>query len=62
VSGLTYILTDKRPQWQWLKTIGKTEDPSCVCDGWTPAERGLVYKVTEGGGEDGGIFFFLKNH
>jgi len=33
---LTYMVTDKGPQAQWLKTIGKTDDASCVCDGWTP--------------------------
>jgi len=36
VRGLAYIVTDKGPQWQWLKEVGKTEDPSCVCGGWIP--------------------------
>jgi len=34
--GLTYLVTDKGPQRQWLKGIGKVDDPNCVCDGWTP--------------------------
>jgi len=34
--GLTYLVTDKSLQRQWLKEMGKTEGSSCVCDGWTP--------------------------
>jgi len=34
--GLTYLVTDKGPQRQWLEEMGKVDDPSCVCDGWTP--------------------------
>ena len=35
VRGLTYMVTDKGPQRQCLKEIGKTEDSRCVCDNWT---------------------------
>jgi len=34
--GQVYIVTDKRSQQQWLWEIGKSEEPWCVCDGWTP--------------------------
>jgi len=34
--GLTYLVTDKGLQQQWLKEMGKVDDPSCICDGWTP--------------------------
>jgi len=46
VRGLTYVVTDKGPQWQWLKEMGKTEDPSCVCDGWTPQNAAHVQRCT----------------
>ena len=29
------MVTDKGPQRQWLWEIGKSEERSCVCDGWT---------------------------
>jgi len=35
VRGLTYMITDKGQQRQWLWEIGKSESPKCVCDGWT---------------------------
>ena len=35
VKGLVYMITDKGPQQQWLWEIGKSENPQCVCDGWT---------------------------
>ena len=41
--GLTYMVTDKGPQAQWLKTIGKTDNASCVCDGWTPQNAAHLY-------------------
>jgi len=41
--GLTYLVTDKGPQRQWLKEMGKTEDPSCVCDGWTPQNAAHLF-------------------
>jgi len=34
--GLTYMVTDKGPQQQWLWEIGKADTQWCVCDGWTP--------------------------
>jgi len=43
VRGLTYMVTDKGTQAQWLKTIGKTDDASCVCDGWTPQNAAHLY-------------------
>jgi len=36
IKGLVYIITDKGPQQQWLWEIGKSDNPACVCDGWTP--------------------------
>jgi len=37
MKGLVYMVTDKRrPQQQSLWEIGKTEEPWCMCDGWTP--------------------------
>jgi len=30
------MVTENGPQRQWLKEIGKTEEPLCVYDGWTP--------------------------
>jgi len=44
VRGLTYMVTDKGPQAQWLKTIGKVEDASCVCDGWTPQNAAHLHE------------------
>ena len=29
------MITDKCPQAGWLKEIGKVDDGSCPCDGWT---------------------------
>ena len=34
---------DKGPQQQCLKEVGKVEDPSCVCDGWTPQNAAHLY-------------------
>jgi len=42
--GLTYMVTDKGPQAQWMKTIGKTDDARCVCDGWTPQNAAHLYR------------------
>jgi len=42
--GLTYMITDKGPQAQWMKTIGKTEEASCGCDGWTPQNAAHLYQ------------------
>jgi len=36
IKGLVYMMTDKGSQRQWLWEIGKTEEPACVWDGWTP--------------------------
>jgi len=36
LKGLVHMVTDKGPQQQWLWEIGKSENPACVCDGWTP--------------------------
>ena len=44
IRGLTYMVTDKGPQAQWLKTIGKVEDASYVCDGWTPQNAAHLYE------------------
>jgi len=41
--GLTYLVTDKGPQRQWLKEIEKVDDPSCVCDGWTPQNAAHLF-------------------
>jgi len=30
------MVADKDPQQQWLWEIGKSVEPCCVCDGWTP--------------------------
>jgi len=38
------MVTDKGPQAQWLKKIGKVEDASCVCDGWTPQNAAHLYE------------------
>jgi len=37
------MVTDKEPQRQWLKEVGKVEDPSCVCDGWTRQNVAHLY-------------------
>jgi len=42
--GLTYMVTDKGPQAQWMATIGKADRASCVCDGWTPQNAAHLYK------------------
>jgi len=42
--------TDKGPQRQWLKEMGKIEDPSCVCDGWTPQNAAHLYLCRGGRG------------
>jgi len=44
IRGLAYMITDKGPQAQWMRTIGKTEDASCVCDGWTPQNAAHLYQ------------------
>jgi len=36
VKGLVYMVTGKGTQRQWLMEIGKTDEPWCICDGWTP--------------------------
>jgi len=36
IKGLVHMVTDKGPQQQWLWEIRKSENPACVCDGWTP--------------------------
>ena len=43
IRGLTYMITDKRPQAQWLKEIGKLDDGSDPCDGWTPQNAAHLY-------------------
>jgi len=43
IRGLAYMVTDKGPQANWLKEIGKTEDRSCPCDGWTPQNAAHLY-------------------
>jgi len=30
------LVTDEGPQRPWMLECGKTEDPTCMCDGWTP--------------------------
>jgi len=37
------LVTVKGPQRQWLKEVGKVEDPSCVCDEWTPQNAARLY-------------------
>jgi len=37
------MVTDKGPQRQWLKEMGKVDDPSCVCDGWTPQNAAHLF-------------------
>ena len=41
--GITYVVTDKGPQRQWLKEMGNVEDPSCICDGWIPQNAAHLY-------------------
>jgi len=48
IRGLTYMITDKRLQAQWLKEIGKVEDGSCVCDGWTQQNAALNFALYGG--------------
>ena len=43
IKWLTYLITDKGPQRQWLAEIGKTDDSRCVCDGWTPQNAAHLY-------------------
>jgi len=43
IRGLTYMLTDKGPQ-RWLAEIGRIEDPSCVCDGWTSQNAAHLFQ------------------
>jgi len=31
-------------QWQWLKEMGNVDDPSCICDGWTPQNAAHLYR------------------
>jgi len=38
-----YLVADKG-QRQWLKEISKTEDPSCICGGWTPQNAAHLYR------------------
>jgi len=33
--GIDVMVTDKGPQRQWVREIGKTDDPRCVCNEWT---------------------------
>jgi len=59
--AFTYLVTDKGPQHaelqhQWLMEIGKTEDPSCMCDGWTLQNAAHLYQcpwVGDGRGDPG---------
>ena len=46
IRGLTHMITDKGPQAQWLKEIGKAEDGSCVCDKWTPQNAAHLYECS----------------
>jgi len=43
IRGLTYMITDKGPQAGWLKEIGKVDDASCPCDGWTVQNAAHLY-------------------
>ena len=38
------MITGKGPQAQWLREIGKVDDGSCVCDGWTPQNAAHLYE------------------
>ena len=40
------MVTDKGPQAQWMKTIGKAEEASCVYDGWTPQNAAHLYECS----------------
>ena len=42
--GLAYLVTDKGVQQQWLKEMGKVDDLSCICDGWTPQNAAHSYR------------------
>jgi len=42
--GWTYLVTDKGPQRQWLWEMGKTGDPTCVCDGWTAQNAAHLFR------------------
>jgi len=42
--GLTYLVTDKGPQRQWLKEIEIVDDPNCVCDGWSPQNAAHLFE------------------
>jgi len=44
IRGLTYLETDKGLQRQWLREMGKVEDGSCICDGWTPQNAAHLYQ------------------
>jgi len=47
---LTYLETDKGPQRQWMREIGKTVDASCVCDASMAGHRRmrLIYICAHG--------------
>jgi len=50
--GLTYLVTEKGPQGQRLKEMGKAEDPSCVCGGRRRMRHNCLHargSVMEGG-------------
>jgi len=38
------MITDKGPQAYWLREIGKVDDGSCVCDGWTQQNAAHLYE------------------
>jgi len=50
IRGLTWMITDKGPQPQWMREIGKVDDASCVCDGWTPQNAAHLYECPWVGG------------
>jgi len=52
--GLAYLVTDKGPQRQRLKEMGKTEDLSCMCDGWTPQNAAHLSRCPWVGMMEGG--------
>jgi len=40
-----YLVTDKGPQQQQgMKEVGKTDDPTCICDGWTPQNAAHLFQ------------------
>jgi len=41
IRGLTYMMTDKGPQRQWVREISRT---GCVCDGWTPQNAAHLHR------------------